>query len=332
MFGVGSSLAGSSTSDKRRSAAVVRRTSDRSAADVPLVTFPRAAGLPAISVARGDRGHTLPRVPGTHAHQFLVLLYVERGGHVLRVDGRDRALATGDAFVIAPGTAVTPAETGGDGLTGVWIVFFPADAVDPAAAASLVSWRTHPLLSPFVGAPRGGAQRLSVPPVDRAACLAHLTDLDAELRDRRDGYADAARAHLTLLLVRLGRLDPRPREAEGVDPLLVAVLEVIDARFREPISLRDVAAAVGLTAGHLTTVVGRRTGRTVAQWIAERRMREARRLLADTDLAVVEVARLVGYREAGYFVRRFRAAHGVPPGAWRRAGRRPARAQPPARP
>jgi AraC-like DNA-binding protein len=52
-------------------------------------------------------------------------------------------------------------------------------------------------------------------------------------------------------------------------------------------------------------------------------MREARRLLADTDLTVAEIARRVGYREAGYFVRRFRTAHGVPPVAWRRAGRRP---------
>ena len=56
------------------------------------------------------------------------------------------------------------------------------------------------------------------------------------------------------------------------------------------------------------------------QWITERRMQEARRLLADTDLTVAEIAGRVGYREAGYFIRRFRTAHGVPPATWRRAG------------
>jgi AraC-like DNA-binding protein len=61
----------------------------------------------------------------------------------------------------------------------------------------------------------------------------------------------------------------------------------------------------------------------VQQWITERRMREARRLLADTDLTVAEIALRVGYSEAGYFVRRFRLGHGVPPATWRRAGRRP---------
>ena len=302
---------------------IVRRSSDDATRDPPLVGYPRTAGLPAVSVVHGDHPGRAPRVSGTHVHDFLVLLYLERGRHVLRVDGRDRTLAAGDAFVIAPGVAVTPGPAPAQPVPEMWMVSFPADAVDPAVATSLVSWRTHPLLSPFVGGPRGGAQRLHVPPADRAAWLAPLSALDRELRERRDGYAEAARAHLTLLLVALGRLHPEVPAAVGVEPLLAAVLDVIEQRYREPISLRDVADAVGLTPGHLTTVVGRRTGRTVQQWITERRLREARRLLADTDLTVGEVTRRVGYREANYFARRFRAAHGVTPAAWRRAGRRP---------
>jgi len=58
-------------------------------------------------------------------------------------------------------------------------------------------------------------------------------------------------------------------------------------------------------------------------------MRGARRLLADTDLAVAEVAHLVGYAEAGYFVRRFRLEHGTTPATWRRAGRPGLDADPP---
>jgi Helix-turn-helix domain len=74
----------------------------------------------------------------------------------------------------------------------------------------------------------------------------------------------------------------------------------------------------------VTTVVGRRTGRTVQQWITERRLAEARRLLAQTDLTVQAVAGRVGYADAGYLIRRFHAAHGVPPPQeWRGAGRSP---------
>ena len=286
---------------------------------VAYVDYPRTAGLPAITVGRSADLRIAPAVSGPHAHGFLVLAYLEEGREEVRVDGRDWPLAAGDLFVVAPGAVVVPTHSG---TARTWVVFFPADAVDPTAPEPLVSWHSHPLLAPFVGHHGSGAQRLHVPLADRAAVLVHLTALDAELRERRDGYADAARAHLTLLLVRLSRLHLDAPAELVVEPLVAAVFEIVEARYHEPISLRDVADAVGLTTGHLTTVIGRRTGRTVQQWLTERRMREARRLLADTDLAVAAIAPRVGYREAGYFVRRFRAAHGVTPGAWRRAGRR----------
>ena len=69
------------------------------------------------------------------------------------------------------------------------------------------------------------------------------------------------------------------------------------------------------------TVVGRKTGRTVLEWITERRMAEARKLLVGTDLPVEEVGRRVGYGDAGYFARTFGRAHGATPLGWRRAGR-----------
>ncbi|MGE0842223.1 AraC family transcriptional regulator [Pseudonocardia sp.] len=288
---------------------------------VQLVGYDRRAGVPPVTVRRWDGAPHDAVMLGAHAHDFLVLLHVVEGADVMRVDGHDWPLTAGDAFVMAPGAVVTPRPGPRRSDARMWAVFFPADAVDPAAAAPLASWRSHPLLAAFGGHRRGVAQRLHVPEEERAAWAGHLRDLDDELRGRRDGYADAVRAHLTLLLVRLGRLQPGPPADQGVEPLLAAVLDVVETRFHEPISLRDVASAVGLTPGHVTTVVGRRTGRTVQQWITERRMREARRLLAGSDLTIAEIGSRVGYRETGYFVRRFRAEHGVPPAAWRRAGR-----------
>jgi AraC-like DNA-binding protein len=108
--------------------------------------------------------------------------------------------------------------------------------------------------------------------------------------------------------------------ARSRETLLAEVFGFIADSYHEPISLRDVARAVSLSRGHLTTVVRRKTGRTVQEWIAERRMAEARRLLVETELSVEEVGRRVGYGESGYFVRSFRRTHGATPLAWRRAG------------
>lgn len=73
-----------------------------------------------------------------------------------------------------------------------------------------------------------------------------------------------------------------------------------------------------MTPGYLTTLVRRRTGRTVVDWITERRMVQARQLLTETDLPVNEIARSVGPSDPGYFARVFRHNDGVTPRAWRR--------------
>ncbi|MHC1561151.1 AraC family transcriptional regulator [Actinomycetospora sp. C-140] len=288
------------------------------AARVPLIGFPRLPGTPPVTVERwtGPLSHRGPSARGTHAHDFLVLLHVERGHGPMRVDDRAFDLGPGDVLLIAPGAVVTPpdARAPDDGAT--WAVFFPVDAVDPAGGAPLVSWRAHPLLAPFAGG-HGGAQKLAVPAAERSAWRAELEALATELAERRDGVGEAVRAHLTLLLVRLGRLEVDVPGALADRPVLAAVFDAVERRFAEPITPQDVAREVGLTPGHLTTLVGRATGRTVGQWLTERRMREARRLLVTTDLTVAAVAGRVGYRDPGYFVRRFRREHGVPPQGWR---------------
>ena len=295
----------------------------RDAGGVPVVEYARTPGVPAVTLHRGPGPGPMGGASlGSHAHDFLVLVHVEDGEVALRVDARTWSLHAGDVVVVAPGTVVTPLAGPADPDAQVWTLFFPADLVDPEAPSSPFAWRAHPLLYPFTRGGRPGGERLHVPPDDRPAWLAELGALADELHERRDGYAEAARAHVTLLLVRLGRLavDVPADLRDHDDALVAAVFDALEAGFTEPITARDVAAAVGRTPGHVTTAVRRRTGRTVGRWVTERRLQEARRLLAATDLTVAAVATRVGYRDPGYFIRRFRTAHGMTPQEWRRAG------------
>jgi AraC-like DNA-binding protein len=260
----------------------------------------------------------LPSV--AHSHDFLVLTYFEEDGGSLRLATREWRIEAGDVYLTAPGEIADP--SGLEEAEG-WAVFFPPEVLGSGAPGSFLSWRAHPLLFPFVRDAAGGAQRLKVPPTDRFSWSERFLALDLELRQRHDGYREAVLAHLTLLLVDVSRLaadvvgDLRLND----EPLLAEVFGFIEERYREPISLKDVARAVSLSRGHLTTVVRRKTGRTVQEWIAERRMVEARRLLVETDFSVEEVGRRVGYGDPSYFVRSFRRTHGTTPLAWRRAGR-----------
>jgi AraC family transcriptional regulator, transcriptional activator of pobA len=290
----------------------------------PVYTYEVVPGVPPVSAIRLGQAPSpggLPPGAHPHSHDFLVLTFhLERDGGSLRLGDREWQIEAGDVYLIAPGEIVDP--SGLEEAEG-WAVFFPPEVFGSQAPGAFLSWRAHPLLFPFVRGAAGGAQRLKVPSADRPSWSEHLSALDIELRQRRDGYQEAALAHLTLLLVGVSRLaaDIVGELRLNDEPLLAEVFGFIEERYSERVSLRDVARAVSLSRGHLTTVVRRKTGRTVQEWIAERRMAEARRLLVETNLSVEEVGHRVGYGDPGYFVRSFRSTHGATPLGWRRAGR-----------
>jgi AraC-like DNA-binding protein/quercetin dioxygenase-like cupin family protein len=294
----------------------------------PVYEYVRGPDTPAVSVLRFSGAELPVGDPAddhAHAHDFLVLAYFERGAGAFRLDNQVWPVAPGDAFVIAPGEVVRVAP--GDQVRAAegWTVFFPPEVIASGSLGALMTWWSHPLLFPFVGRAAGGAQRLRVPPDERPVWSAHVAAIERELREPRDGSSDAVLAHLTLLLVGVSRIsvdlgdDLRLRN----EPLLAAVFEFIEEHYSDPISLADVAASVGLTPGHLTTVVRRKTGRPVQQWITERRMAEARKLLRQTDLTVEAIATHTGYRQASFFIKQFKRAHAVTPAAWGREARAP---------
>ena len=293
----------------------------------PVYTYEAVPGVPPVRVLRfpgQEPSHDGPPAGQPHSHDFLALMYFERGGGSLWLDNRERPVEDGDAYVISPGEVVSVGvDASGLAEAEGWGVSFPPEVLGSQAPGVFLSWRAHPLLFPFVGGAAGGVQRLKVPLGERPSWSERFSALDLELRRRRDGYREAVLSHLTLLLVELSRLaadvagDLRLRD----EPLLAEVFGFIEERYNERISLKEVARAVNLTPGHLTTIVRRKTGRTVLEWISERRMAEARKLLVQTDLTIEEVGQKVGYVDAGYFVRSFRRAHGTTPLGWRRAGR-----------
>jgi len=100
-------------------------------------------------------------------------------------------------------------------------------------------------------------------------------------------------------------------------PKLAPVFQFIEEHYHRSINLGDVAQVAGYSPAYLTNLVQNQTGRTVKQWITERRMVQARSLLANSAQSVRQIAEAVGYPDASYFIRQFRQHHGLSPQAWR---------------
>lgn len=286
--------------------------------------FEPTSGEPHVRAFRLDPAHA-KRFLTPHAHQFFEVLYFEEAGGTHRLGGDVWESTAGDLIAIAPGQVH---EWGPHVLARtprVWILEFTAAAVAPTdyAEGSLLGLLLHPLLTPFSYGSRPGPLRLKVPAAERAGWLAELSALQAERAAHHPHWEEAVHAKLVLLLIQLYRLTCSARTPPAVQsqPLLRQTFEVIDARFAEGISLADVARAVHHSPPYLTTTIRRLTGRTVGDWITERRMAEARRLLIHTELSVAQIAAKTGYSDPAHFVRQFRKATASPPGAWRQANR-----------
>lgn len=283
-------------------------------AGVPVYRYRTDPETPPVSVLRFPTGAP-PSHGQRHIHDFPVLVYIDRAAPSAAAD----SAREGDVYVLAAGAVIDPTvvTTIAEGCG----VFFDPTALSGDGQAFWSSWRAHPLLFPFLHGIAGGLLRLPVPPARQPVWSATIDAIETELADRAQGYRQAALAYLTLLLVDVARLatDVVGDLRRSNETLLAEVFDVIEQRFAQPLSLRDVATSVGVTAGHLTTLVRRRTGRTVVDWIIERRMVQARQLLTETDLPVNEIARRVGIPDAGYFARVFRHSNGVTPREWRRS-------------
>lgn len=318
----------------------------------PVYGYAQRPGVPSVGVVRmGPDGHRTDGRPDAapparrHIHDFHVLVHVHRGRAEVRIDGAGHTLRDGDVLGVAPGRAIEPGDAPAAEHDLAWSVHFLPDVVPALASISPLVWDVHPLLRVFsraegapvsIGqAPQGrdgtadARHRLdrsrrdvaSVPESERDRWRGWFEDLAEEsAHPGRTGAPEAMVAGLTRILVAAARLAPG-LPATPPDPLLMRVFDQVEKMFRDSVSAGDVARALGYTPGHLTTVVRERSGRTVGEWLSERRLTEVRRLLLETDLPLGVVAARTGLTDGAYLGRRFRRRYGTTPDRWRRERR-----------
>jgi AraC-like DNA-binding protein len=99
---------------------------------------------------------------------------------------------------------------------------------------------------------------------------------------------------------------------------LGGAMEYVARHLADSLAVSQVAAAVGLSSSHLSSLFRTATGKGVLAYQIGLRMARARRLLDTTHNRVGEVAHAVGYRDPLYFSRQFTRIHGMSPSDYRR--------------
>lgn len=100
------------------------------------------------------------------------------------------------------------------------------------------------------------------------------------------------------------------------------VTEIITGDLSVQRTLRDWAEQFGMRTEVLSRLFEAATGQPYRDWIVDRRMTVARRLLENPDRQVAEVASAVGYGSSAAFVRAFKDRVGMTPGSYQRRYRK----------
>jgi AraC family transcriptional regulator len=135
-----------------------------------------------------------------------------------------------------------------------------------------------------------------------------------------DGIQSALAAHL-LSHYTVDRWRP-PTATPELDPKrLKRVLDLIEGRFAEPLSLSELAAQACLSEFHFSRLFRSATGLTPYRFLTRRRVQEAQKLLNDSQESLLEIALAVGFGSQANFIRMFRQLTGTTPSQCRAQGR-----------
>lgn len=95
----------------------------------------------------------------------------------------------------------------------------------------------------------------------------------------------------------------------------------VDAHLAGPVRLEDIARAAGLTRMHFAAQFRAATGVRPHDYLLHRRIERAKRLLAQTETAIVDIALAVGFQSQAHFSTVFKQRVGDSPSIWRRQTR-----------
>jgi len=120
-----------------------------------------------------------------------------------------------------------------------------------------------------------------------------------------------ARANSEILAASTGESQP---------PAVRAAVRILESQYDEPLSLGELARAVGLDRFELSRQFTRAMGRCIRTYLAECRIARAKQLLL-TDRSITDIALMVGYGDLPRFDKMFRSLTRSSPSEFRRVAK-----------
>ena len=225
---------------------------------------------------------------------------------------------------------------GGEGQFQINDRVFPVKAhqlvvVNPNILHTEVSFEAHPLEYIVIGIE---GLELTIPETEEGRyciytfpegnnVLACMQDILREMHDRAPEYQTVCQAYMEIIMVQLMR-----NASVSVTPIhsrfpanrqCASVRDYIDQHYKENITLDQLSEKVSINKYYMAHSFKREYGISPINYMIACRIRESKRLLAETDLSLSQIAAVLGFSSSSYFSQSFRNAEGMSPTEYRKA-------------
>ncbi|MFF5866692.1 helix-turn-helix domain-containing protein [Pseudomonas sp. NPDC012596] len=259
------------------------------------------------SIPARSRLHHWEIKPHQHAELFQ-LLYVQRGQAQVEIEGV-RTVVDEAAIQVVPPLTVHGFRFSAD-IQGHVLTFGTALVAD---------------LEQRLGAPLSVLTKAACYPLgkDRVRLRNLIETLQQEYQGHEPSRVTLLEALVTALMVWISRrqqLGQAPRNRDERDrQLLGQYLRLVEAHYREHLSVEDFAARMNIQSLQLNQLCRALSGQTALQVVHQRLLLEARRNLIYTRMSIGQLSDSLGFSDPTYFARFFKRLSGQTPNGYRRS-------------
>lgn len=258
-------------------------------------TEPLNARLLSVSLSKDEHDWQ----SGFHTHPFIEIFYVVHGKGNFLFPEKSFSIKPGDLIIIPSYIEHTERSIPGHplqyyvlGIDGITFPFSPSDG----HPSIFCDFSTVPFITTL------------------------FEQILYEGRNREYGSDSVCQKLLDILILKIIRtqhLVPEPSNTSRMTKECAMIREYLNTNYGEHITLDSLTKLTHMNKYYMAHSFTKYTGLSPIQYLNERRLETACRLLKETDYSVSTISSVTGFSSQSYFTQSFRKKYGISPGKYR---------------
>lgn len=233
----------------------------------------------------------------SNSHTFYELLYFYKGRGSVFVDGKEYHVNSGNLVVYYPG-----------------VVHREQTSIDsPFQFAFLAFEISKALEGNFIFLP----SKASGPIVNPGKYHYQLEDKFSQLLNEAkihiDGYEVMCDSLLSSIIIQISRIEAANKIDYSDSNESLKIKSFIDNNYTKNLTLESLSQIVYISKHHLAHMFKNKIGVPPISYLINKRMDEAKRLLTETNMGILEISNIIGYENQNYFSQLFKKIVGESP-------------------